>query len=259
MGRVPSCQRPWGGGGAIHFFCLSNTVPALLLFVCLAVLGLSCSTWDLLLQRAGSAVALHRLGCPAACGIYVFGPGDLTRVPCTGRWTLNHWTRQVLGPSLEALQAEAAPGEMVCARSMHGVFQEQQGGQASGEEWARARVSDGVRETKAKGWQEEQVEARRPLPGSLTWSERQILERRIQLMFERQQLWLRACVPLVTGARMKGRGTYLACPISSNIWPPSTTNTLIIIMYISSNQYAQNCRSKGNLNTTTSFYTTTSF
>ena len=93
-----------------------------------------------------------------------FWPRDLTHIPCTGRWILNHWTtRQVLGPSLEGIQAEEAAGEMVCARSIHGVFQEQQGGQPGGEEWARARVRDGVRET--KGWQEEQRETHRPLQG----------------------------------------------------------------------------------------------
>ena len=86
-------------------------------------------------------------------------PGDLPSswmepiscISCLGMWILYHWATW-----------EAA-GEMVCARSMHGVFQEQQGGQPGGEEWARARVRDGVRET--KGWQEEQRETHRPLQG----------------------------------------------------------------------------------------------
>ena len=58
----------------VQYIFLNNTVPALVLFVCLAVLGLKCSTWDLLLQCAGSVVVLRRLSFPAACGILVFGP-----------------------------------------------------------------------------------------------------------------------------------------------------------------------------------------
>ena len=42
----------------------------------LAMLGLSCSTWDLSLQSTGfSPVVTHELGCSAACKILVPGPG----------------------------------------------------------------------------------------------------------------------------------------------------------------------------------------
>ena len=55
------------------------------LFVCLAVLALSCGTWDLccimrdLSQpvcalHAGFCLAVHGLGCPVACGVLVPGP-----------------------------------------------------------------------------------------------------------------------------------------------------------------------------------------
>ena len=60
------------------------------------------------------------------------------------------------GPSLEATQWGEAAGKMAWARSVHGVFREQQGGQPDGAEWARARVGGEFRET--KGRQEEQAE-----------------------------------------------------------------------------------------------------
>ena len=45
------------------------------IFIYLAALGLTCSTWDLLLQYAGSVVVPHWFSCPAACGILVCQSG----------------------------------------------------------------------------------------------------------------------------------------------------------------------------------------
>ena len=52
------------------------------------------------LYSAGSVIVLHRLKCPAACGILLTRDG--TCVPCIGRQIPNHWiTREVPIPFLE--------------------------------------------------------------------------------------------------------------------------------------------------------------
>ena len=56
-------------GVLFSFFFFSNIY---LFIYFLAALGLSCGTWDLLLQCAGfSLVVERRLSCPSACGILV--------------------------------------------------------------------------------------------------------------------------------------------------------------------------------------------
>ena len=48
----------------------------------------------LLLQSPGPVVVAHRLSCPEACGIFL--EQGLSRVPCIGRWSLNHWTTRAI-------------------------------------------------------------------------------------------------------------------------------------------------------------------
>ena len=63
------------------------------LFIYLAVLGLSCSTLDLLLWRTDSLAAMNRLSCPVVCGTECPNQG---LNPCLLRQKadslpLNHW------------------------------------------------------------------------------------------------------------------------------------------------------------------------
>ena len=46
----------------------------------------SCSIQAQSLRLAGSVVVVHRLSCSATCAIIP------DRIPCIGRWILNHWT-----------------------------------------------------------------------------------------------------------------------------------------------------------------------
>lgn len=56
------------------------------------ILGFSCGTWDNLLWHTGSVVSMHRLSCPAACGMWdlVFLTRDWTGTPCIAQVILNH-------------------------------------------------------------------------------------------------------------------------------------------------------------------------
>ena len=80
-------------------------MPFLLKFIYLAALGLSCGTRDLCcstrtslwLRCNGSRVRV--LSCPEARGNLSSLTRDQTRVPCIGRWILNHrTTREVPCP-----------------------------------------------------------------------------------------------------------------------------------------------------------------
>ena len=82
------------------FFCMTSfteclcTCVFLHLLIYMAESGLSCGTWDLLLQLMDSLVAALRLSCSTAT--HVGDPSSPTRdqtcVPCIARQTVNQWT-----------------------------------------------------------------------------------------------------------------------------------------------------------------------
>ena len=69
--RLTASSVPWEVWGQFFFFSVLHY-----LFTYLAMLGLSCGTWDPSLWHSGSLLvllssAVLRLSCPAACGIFI--------------------------------------------------------------------------------------------------------------------------------------------------------------------------------------------
>ena len=94
---LPVFHRAVLGRGSPH---LSHPKPPFLdifFFIILAASGLSCSTWDPLLQCRGllssQARGLHGMWAQLhhSMGDLSFPTGNRTSVPCIGRWILNNW------------------------------------------------------------------------------------------------------------------------------------------------------------------------
>ena len=85
-----------------------------LLFICLAVLGLSCGTWYFSVQHTDSLAVAHRFSRGSMKPQLLWGTWDQIHIPCIARQILSHWTTRGVPHYLCVLREETEAQEILC-------------------------------------------------------------------------------------------------------------------------------------------------